>query len=91
MKKLSIYLAALMVLFAFSASAAGKEIAAPAEQVYKNAKEAMTLISYGEYAMAIQKLNIGEICTEKMLKGFVDKNCPEISLDFFLLFDLFSL
>lgn len=76
MKKIVSVLLLLTMLLALSAfSEAGK---VPEEDAFKNAKESVSLISYGEYMMAIKKLGLEARYDESALKKFIDTECREI-------------
>jgi len=77
MKRCLTFLSVLLVLLLASASAA-EAVQIPQEIAYKSAKEAVSLISYGEYGMAIKKLKLENAFDEKQLKKFIDTNCKEI-------------
>lgn len=76
MKKIvSILMLAVMLCMLFAnAEPAG----CPTEEVFKNAKESVSLISYGEYMMAIKKLTLEARYDVKSLKKFIDTECREI-------------
>lgn len=69
-------LAALSIVSAFGAYAEAP--LAPNENAYRNAKEAVSLISYGEYGMALQRLSLTHVMTAQALKSYIDINCREI-------------
>ncbi len=73
--KMSVVCALLLALLA--PLAAAETVSPPPDSAYKNAKEAVSLISYGEYDMAISKLGLANV-TKKALKDFIDTNCKEI-------------
>ena len=77
MKRCLSFLSVLLVLI-FALSAAAETVQVPHENAYKSAKEAVSLISYGEYGMALKKLKLESLFSEKQLKNFIDTNCKEI-------------
>ena len=56
----------------------GSAMAEPAESAYRQAKEAVSLISYGEYEMALNRLGMQEQMQASTLKRYIDRNCSEI-------------
>lgn len=62
----------LMLALAVSA------MAEPPESAYRQAKEAVRLISYGEYEMALNRLGMQEQMQAAALKRYIDQNCGEI-------------
>lgn len=73
-RKLALALALAMCMSAALADAGSP----PPDDAYKCAKEAVSLISYGEYDMALKKLNLDGTYTAKALKKYIDTNCKEI-------------
>ncbi len=73
--KISVVCALLMALL--MPFAVAETVTPPPDSAYKNAKEAVSLISYGEFDMAISKLGLASM-TKKQLKSFIDTNCKEI-------------
>lgn len=74
-KAMSLFLAAVLLLALYaSAEPAGM----PGEEAFKNAKESVSLISYGEYDMALRKLGLESVYDAGSIKKFIDKECPEI-------------
>ncbi len=53
-------------------------MAEPSESAYRQAKEAVSLISYGEYEMALNRLGMQDQMQAAMLKRYIDQNCGEI-------------
>ena len=53
-------------------------IAEPSESAYRQAKEAVSLISYGEYEMALNRLGMQDQMQASTLKRYIDRNCREI-------------
>ncbi|MBQ3078819.1 MAG: hypothetical protein IJC48_02305 [Clostridia bacterium] len=77
MKRISAFLSSALVLMLMLTALAEKPNQ-PGENAYRNAKEAVSLISYGEYAMALQKLSLTNEYSADSLKKFIDGNCREI-------------
>lgn len=50
----------------------------PAETAFQCAKEALSLISYGEFDRAIARLGMEGTLSGAELKKFINANCPEI-------------
>jgi len=67
----------LLVAFMLVVACASAENALPNE-TYKKAREAVSLISYGEYDMALSRLGLTGEYTASQLKSYINKNCPEI-------------
>ena len=78
MKRLISVLSVLLSLIMLFTAAFAENAVMPAESAYKSAKEAVSLISYGEYGMALKKLKMENLFSEKQLKSFIDTNCKEI-------------
>lgn len=53
-------------------------MAEPSESAYRQAKEAVGLISYGEYEMALNRLGMQDQMQAAALKRYIDQNCGEI-------------
>ena len=53
-------------------------MAEPSEDAYRQAKEAVSLISYGEYEMALKRLGMEDQMQAATLKRYIDRNCSEI-------------
>ncbi len=78
MKKIVIAVIALIVMMAASVFAGAEKAFVPTEEMFKAAKESVSLISYGEYGMAIRQLKLEKVYGEDTLKKFIDKECREI-------------
>lgn len=78
MKK-TIFAVCVLALLAFSSVfASAQQAYVPEEEKFVSAKESVSLISYGEYGMAIKKLKLEKVLDEAALKKFIDKECREI-------------
>ncbi|MBQ1258399.1 MAG: hypothetical protein IIX93_14140 [Clostridia bacterium] len=78
MKKKIFVALALIFTMAVSAFACAEKAFVPTEEMFTSAKESVSLISYGEYGMAIKRLKLEKIVNEAALKKFIDKECREI-------------
>ena len=78
MKKTIFVVFALILWVASSVFAYAEPAGVPAEEMFKSAKESVSLISYGEYGMAIARLKLESVYTEASLKQFIDTQCKEI-------------
>ncbi len=77
--KRKIFAVCIMMILAFSpVFAMAQQAYVPEEEMFVSAKESVSLISYGEYGMAIRKLKLEKIHDENSLKKFIDKECREI-------------
>ena len=56
----------------------GRAESVPAETAFQCAKEALSLISYGEFDRAIARLGMEGTLSGAELKNFINANCPEI-------------
>ncbi len=78
MKK-TIFAVCISMILAFSSVVAlAQQAYVPEEEMFVSAKESVSLISYGEYGMAIKKLKLEKLYDESSLKKFIDKECREI-------------
>ena len=77
MKNFRLVIAVMLAVCLLAPYALADASTPPPDTAYKNAKEAVSLISYGEYEMAINKLGLTGY-TKKSLKEFIDTNCKEI-------------
>lgn len=68
---------ALVCLIAVLALGAQAE-SGPSASAFKCAKEALSLISYGEFDRAISRLGMEKVLSGAELKKFIGANCPEI-------------
>ena len=66
----------LILLMTFACAAAEKP--AVPDETFLRAKEAVILISYGDYDAAIQRLGMADAITKNALKSMIDKKCKEI-------------
>lgn len=71
-KRICLLIALLMLVWAATAENALPDL------TYTNAKEAVSLISYGEYDMALSRLGMDNLMKASALKKFIGNNCPEI-------------
>lgn len=78
MKTMKSILALIFVIALLLPMALAEGSVVPGENSYKAAKESVSLISYGEYGMALKKLKLDAVMTEKQLKKYIDENCKEI-------------
>lgn len=78
MKKISLMVIALVLIMAAFAAACAEKPFVPTEEMFTGAKESVSLISYGEYGMAIKRLKLEKRTDEETLKKFIDKECKEI-------------
>lgn len=78
MKKIVFAAFALILMMTASVFAGAETAFVPTEEMFKAAKESVSLISYGEYGMAIKQLKLEKIYDENTLRKFIDKECKEI-------------
>lgn len=78
MKKTIIAVCMMALVAAGSFFACAEAAYVPSEEMFKSAKESVSLISYGEYAMAISRLRLEKTYNEASLKTFIDTTCKEI-------------
>lgn len=76
MKKFCVLLLALALLVSCVLSASAQELS---DTMFENAKEAVSLISYGEFGKAIKKLNSSAFSMDESdLKSYIKANCRSI-------------
>lgn len=81
MKKTVLMVCALILMLAASVLAHAEPVYVPEEEMFISAKESVSLISYGEYEMAIKRLKLEKVLDEAALKKFIDLQCKEIYMD----------
>ena len=74
MKKSVVFALVFMLTFAWAAA----EKSAIPDDTFIRAKEAVILISYGDYDAAIQRLGMTGTLSQNTLKSMIDKKCKEI-------------
>lgn len=78
MKKIVCVFCALILLMTSFVFAGAETAGVPTEEMFTSAKESVSLISYGEYMMAIKKLKLEKAYDESALRKFIDRECREI-------------
>ena len=76
MRRIAVWLLALALLFGIAARAAEDLDTG----LIKDAKQALTLISYGEYKKALKKLDFSGEVSSKKLKSFAEENLSDAFL-----------
>ena len=70
------FLALFCVLAAFALTARAESV--PSASAFQAAKEALSLISYGEFDRAIARLGMEKTMSGADMKKYIGANCPEI-------------
>lgn len=78
MKKINFAFLILLVFVCSSVFAHAEGGFVPSDEMFKSAKESVSLISYGEYGMAIKRLKLESAYDEASLKKLIDDSCREI-------------
>lgn len=69
----------LILLLSFASAFAEKPVVP--DETFQRAKEAVILISYGDFGEAIQRLGMTEVLSKNTLKSMIDKKCRGIYAD----------
>ncbi|MBR3928976.1 MAG: hypothetical protein IKJ65_08255 [Clostridia bacterium] len=78
MKKTVLAVCAIILMLAASVFAHAEKEYVPDEMMFTCAKESVSLISYGEYDMALKHLMLDKVYDGAALKKFIDLTCKEI-------------